>query len=371
MGEWKQKQLSDLVLFQRGHDLPRTVMVEGEIPVAGSNGIIGFHNKATTKGPGITIGRSGNIGTPHFYETDYWAHNTVLFAKELKGDPKFVFYFLRNLDLSQFNAGSAVPTLNRNHIHEIEIHVPDVSEQKAIAEVLSSLDDKIDLLHRQNKTLESLAQTLFRQWFIEEADDSWETVTLGELFDIGIGRTPPRKEQHWFSTNPKDVKWISIKDMGNCGVYIDSTAEYLTAEAVEQFNVPIIPANTLLLSFKMTLGRLAITTETMLSNEAIAHFKHKDGSSLFPEFLYLFLTTYKFELLGSTSSIVEAINSQMIKEMEMVVPDDATLGKFKESIKPTFSKIRENSIQIKTLIRMRDSLLPKLMSGEIQIDNQT
>src|SRR5690606_3776929 len=141
--------------------------------------------------------------------------------------------------------------------------------------VLSSLDDKIDLLHRQNKTLEQMAETLFRQWFVEEAKEEWEVKKLKEVVDIGIGRTPPRKEFHWFSKSNIHVKWVSIKDLGDSGIFVFDTSEYLTEEAVEKFNIPVIPPDTVLLSFKMTLGRVAITTEQMLTNEAIAHFKFK------------------------------------------------------------------------------------------------
>ncbi|HOH84589.1 MAG TPA: restriction endonuclease subunit S, partial [Bacteroidales bacterium] len=158
MSEWKEYKLGDVITFQRGHDLPKTEMKDGLYPVAGSNGIIGYHNNFTTKGPGITIGRSGSIGTPFFYEHDYWAHNTVLYVKDFKGNfQKFIFYFLKTLDFTQFNAGSAVPTLNRNHIHDLLVKIPPYDEQTAIASILSSLDDKIDLLHCQNKTLEQMA----------------------------------------------------------------------------------------------------------------------------------------------------------------------------------------------------------------------
>ncbi|MDP3030249.1 MAG: restriction endonuclease subunit S, partial [Deltaproteobacteria bacterium] len=158
MSEWKECKLGDAAVFQRGHDLPKTKMNLGAIPVAGSNGIIGYHNESTTKGPGLTIGRSGNIGTPKFYRDDFWAHNTVRYVKDFKGnDEKYIFYFLQTFDFEGFNAGSAVPTLNRNHIHEVPVVIPPLPEQRAIAGVLSSLDDKIDLLHRQNKTLEGMA----------------------------------------------------------------------------------------------------------------------------------------------------------------------------------------------------------------------
>ena len=289
-----------------------------------------------------------------------------------KVNPDFLYYKLvscYDVLRTYGEAGTAVPIVNKGDFENIEITIPsDLTEQTAIANILTSLDDKIDLLHRQNKTLEQLAETLFRQWFVEEAEESWESKSLGQVFDIGIGRTPPRKEQHWFTLNSNDVKWVSIKDMGTSGLYIDTVSEYLTQEAINQFSVPVIPENTVMLSFKMTIGRLAISTETMVSNEAIAHFKNKEGSFLFPEFLYLFLKTYSWLELGSTSSIVESINSQMIKEIVMIIPDKEKLINFKKLIKPYFDKIKSNQTQIRSLTQLRDTLLPKLMSGEVRVE---
>jgi type I restriction enzyme, S subunit len=264
--------------------------------------------------------------------------------------------------------GTAVPIVNKSDFENLKTNLPSLPEQKAIAEVLSSLDDKIDLLHRQNKTLEQMAETLFRQWFVEEADESWEEKPLQDFVDIAIGRTPPRKQNQWFSTNDEDVKWISIKDMGNDGVYIFNTSEYLTKEAVERFNIPLIPINTVVLSFKMTLGRVKITSENMLSNEAIAHFKFREDTSFTKEYLYLFLKMFPYEILGSTSSIVTSINSKMIKELRILIPDEKIINEFKEKTESNFEKIRSNQIQIHTLEKIRDTLLPKLMSGDVKID---
>lgn len=369
MSEWKEVRLGDFIVLQRGHDLPKSKMKNGKIPVAGSNGIIGYHNVSTTKGIGITIGRSGNLGNAYLYKEDFWAHNTTLYVKDFKGnDEIFAYYFLKNIDFKSFNVGSAVPTLNRNHIHPISIKLPPLPEQQAIAEVLSSLDDKIDLLHRQNQTLEQMAGTLFRQWFVEEAQEDWEERPLSSIADILIGRTPPRKEKQWFSTNPKDIKWISIKDMGNSGVFVFKTSEYLTQEAVKIFNIPIIPKNTVVLSFKMTLGRVNITTEDMLSNEAIAQFRIKKDSVITNEFLYLFLKSYPYQTLGSTSSIVTSINSKMINEIQTTIPDIEIIKKFSSVVVDNFEKIKYNQTQIQTLEKLRDTLLPKLMSGEIRVE---
>jgi type I restriction enzyme S subunit len=157
--------------------------------------------------------------------------------------------------------------------------------------------------------------------------------------------------------------------MGNDGAFISNTSEYLTTEAVEKFNIPKIPNNTVVLSFKMTLGRVGITTEEMLSNEAIAHFKFRQETPFTKEYLYLFLKTYPYETLGSTSSIVTSINSTMIKEMIIPIPDEKIINEFKIITEDSFNKIKFNQHQIRNLEKLRDTLLPKLMSGEVRVKN--
>lgn len=391
MSEWKEYKLKDLGLLQRGRSRHRPryafhlyggkypFIQTGQIREA-SKYITKYEqtyseeglkqSKLWPKGT-LCITIAANIAELAILDFDACFPDSVLgFIPDKKiADLDFIFYTLTHFqrELKHIGEGSVQDNINLGTFEDLLFPIPPLPEQTAIASVLSSLDDKIDLLHRQNATLEKMAETLFRQWFVEEAKEEWEVDSLGKLFDIGIGRTPPRKEHQWFSENPLDMKWVSIKDMGKSGVYISSVSEYLTEEAVERFNIPIIPANTVMLSFKMTIGRLAITSESMLSNEAIAHFKVKKNSKLYSEFLYLYLKTYQWEQLGSTSSIVEAINSQMIKEMEIVIPEEDSLIRFKEIIEPYFKKIKSNQTQIRTLTALRDTLLPKLMSGEVRV----
>jgi type I restriction enzyme S subunit len=157
MEEWIKCPLGDILNFRRGHDLPKTSMIPGDIPVAGSNGIIGFHNVATPISPCITIGRSGNVGTPYIYDK-CWAHNTVLYIDDHKGnDPRYLYYLLKTLPLASFGGGSAVPTLNRNHIHPLEVvFCKDIELQKKIACILSKIDDKIELNRQINDNLTSI-----------------------------------------------------------------------------------------------------------------------------------------------------------------------------------------------------------------------
>lgn len=155
MTEWRECTLGDIITFQRGYDLPKNKMRKGKYPVVGSNGIIGWHDQYTTEAPGITIGRSGNIGKPFLCNRKSWSHNTTLCIKEYKGcSPVFIYYFLQTLKLDNYAGGSAVPTLNRNHIHSINVRVPEVvAEQEKIASILVVLDEKIGINKRINDNL--------------------------------------------------------------------------------------------------------------------------------------------------------------------------------------------------------------------------
>lgn len=251
-------------------------------------------------------------------------------------------------------------------LKDLTIEIPPQKELEELTKTFKSIDDKLILLQEQNQTLEELGQTLFKRWFVENENPEWEIKSLSEIVDVKIGRTPPRKEEQWFSKNEEDVKWVSIKDIGESGVYIQNTSEYLTQEAVDKFKIPLIQEKTVLLSFKMTIGRVGIATETMVSNEAIAQFIPK-RKEITPEFLYFYLKTFKYQKLGSTSSIVASINSGMIKDMPISVPDTVSLNQFSNAVKSIFEKIKSNSKEIQSLTQLRDILLPKLMSGEVKL----
>jgi len=403
MGEWKECKLGDVAEVQNGYAFKSTDFKEDNgIPVIKIKNVasgklqmsdtvyyqlpIDHLERFIIKNNDILIAMTGShINQPSSMVGKIARYNlkTIALLNQRVGkiysldinklDEDFLYYFFKQEDITYelaLNAGGSANQANISPtlIKALDFTKPPLPEQRAIASVLSSLDDKIDLLHRQNKTLEAMAETLFRQWFVEEANEDWEEKPLSEVIKIAIGRTPPRKEFHWFSTNSSDVKWVSIKDLGQSGIFVFDTSEYLTQEAIETFNIPIIPIDTVLLSFKMTVGRVRITTEPMLSNEAIAHFKFDENTPFSKEYLYIWLKTFKYDSLGSTSSIVTAINSSIIKEMEIVIPDEITMKKFRAKTEPLFNKIKQNQTQIRTLEKMRDTLLPKLMSGEVRVE---
>lgn len=208
---------------------------------------------------------------------------------------------------------------------------------------------------------------IYRHRFVDTANESRQTCRAAEYFDISIGKTPARKEPQWFSTNPKDVTWISISDMGTCGLYISESSEQLTREAVDRHNVKIVPDNTVLLSFKLTVGRIAITDGEMTTNEAIAHFK--TNKKEINEYLYCYLKCFNYQTMGSTSSIATAVNSKIIKGMPFVVPTDEEIIEFHSLAAPMFAKIKANQAEIRNLTSLRDTLLPRLMSGKLDVSD--
>lgn len=370
MSEWEQKPLGKFIFFQRGHDLARSEMKQGNIPVAGSNGIIGYHERPTTKAPGLTIGRSGNIGTPRFYKEDFWAHNTVLYVKNFYGnDPLFSYYLLMNIDFSGFNSGSAVPSLNRNHIHEHLIRTPSLAEQKAIASVLASIDDKIDLLHRQNKTLGSMAEALFKQWFIEGLEDKVTYSALGQLIKLQSGYAFKSKD----FTDAGVYRVIKIKNISGNVVDIKET-DFLNAKVgdvvAERFHLKT--GQVLIAMTGAEIGKLGLipkNKEKMLLNQRVGLITPQFHGAEYLAYLYLNSEIGQDYIQNAaTGSAQPNISTSQIQSCPFPEINIELLKHHAKEIKIYFDKIVDNLGSMETLEKLRDTLLPKLMSGEVRVE---
>ena len=281
----------------------------------------------------------------------------------------FLYYLIKHSvrKLKAMTHGSVFDTITRDTFANIEVVIPDIETQQRVAKMLADIDDKVKNNQSINNNLLEQVLALYTRKFVTTNNPARSTIRADEYFDIAIGKTPPRKESHWFSNNPDDVTWISISDMGSCGVYINSSSEQLMQEAVEKHNVKIVPNNTVILSFKLTVGRIAITDGEMATNEAIAHFK-TDKPEI-NEYLYCYLKKFNYQTMGSTSSIATAVNSKIIKAMPFIVPTDEEIREFHDIAAPMFSLIKSNQQEINRLSVLRDSLLPKLMSGELDVSD--
>jgi len=232
-----------------------------------------------------------------------------------------------------------------------------------IAEVLSSLDDKIDLLTRQNKTLEDLAQAYFRKWFIEDASKEWEVVPISKKFDVLLGGTPSRKiESYW--TNGT-IGWINSGKINEFRII--EASEYITEEALNNSSAKLLPAGTTVLAITgATLGKISMVLRSFAANQSVIGLVPK--AELSNNFIFLWLKENINALISmQTGGAQQHINSNDVKSFDVIVPDTVALSLFRRKIDPLMLKISQNCFQINTLNKLRDTLLPKLISGEIRV----
>lgn len=296
--------------------------------------------------------------------------------------PEFIGYYLRMPTFrAKFQAFSTMTTrasLRNEELLNLTINLPSLSVQEKIAEALSVYDKLIENNQKQIKLLEEAAQRLYKEWFvdlrfpgyenvkiIDGVPEGWKKGRADSFFPITIGKTPPRSEPQWFVKGKNGIHWVSISDMGSTTIYIFNTAESLTEEAIVKHNVRIIPAGTVMVSFKLTIGRVSIATEAMCTNEAIAHF-HIENAIL-REYTYEYLKEFHYDTLGSTSSISKAVNSKIIKAMPFVVPDYKTLTEYHNIAETLFHQVKCKQSAILALSEARERLLPKLMKGVVKV----
>ena len=377
--EWKEVRLGDILNFRRGHDLPHSAMKPGNIPVAGSNGVIGYHDTATPIKPILTIGRSGNVGKPYFYE-EAWAHNTTLYVDDFKGnDPKFLYYLCQTMPFANFGGGSAVPTLNRNHIHPLETKIPvKVEDQRRIASILSSLDRKIELNNKINADLEEMAQAIFKNWFVDfepfkdgkfvdselgMIPEGWKVGSLRDMGTIICGKTPSKANSNYYGGN---IPFIKIPDMhGN--VFVEISEDRLTEQGSLSQIKKLIPPYSLMVSCIATVGLVSINTKPSHTNQQINTIIPYSKSALFYLYQHIKNNEEHLKNMGRGGTTTLNVNTKSFSNIRLLIPSEIALLQFHEIVEGIFKKIELNMQESRTLSLLRDTLLPRLMSGELEV----
>ena len=329
-------------------------MVAGKYPVVGSNGIIGWHNEYTTEAPSITVGRSGNVGNPFIYYGRSWSHNTTLYIKEYKNtDPVFIYYFLKTLNLSNYAGGSAVPTLNRNHIHTLKVSVPEtIEEQHNIGMFLKLFDDKIQQNIRINKNLEQQAQTIFQERFQhhDNLPERWKTMTLADVSIMSAGGDKPNTIS---SQKTSECQYpIYSNGISNDGLYGYSSDYKFDTESVT-------------VSARGTIGFVCLRhipyTPIVRLVTLIPH-----TNLVSAKYLYLWLKSIPIHGTGTTQ---QQLTVPDFRKTEIIVPSESEMRSFTDTVTPFYQQIWANQDESTKLADIRDSLLPKLMSGEIDVSD--
>ncbi|PWI56692.1 restriction endonuclease subunit S [Sulfoacidibacillus thermotolerans] len=348
---WREAYLSDLVFFQRGYDITKDKQVEGDVPVISSSGVSSYHAEAMAKGPGVVIGRKGSLGSVHYSEHDYWPHDTTLWSKDLKGnDAKYVYYYLKTLHLENFNVGNSNPTLNRNHIHNLRVMIPELSVQRSISSCLSHYDDLIEINRRRIELLEQAARLLYKEWFVhfrfpghehvkivDGVPVNWERKSLGQVAPLQYGKAL-KAENRVDGPNPV---------FGSSGV-------------VGYHATSLVEGPAIIVGRKGNVGSVFWSDSDCYPIDTV-YFIDKSRSSLF---LYYSLLNMNFI---STDVAVPGLNRDFAHSREVLVPDEKIIDEFHRVVVPIYQQISVLEKYNSKLARARDLLLPRLMNGEIAI----
>jgi type I restriction enzyme, S subunit len=420
--EWLFTTLGNVVELKRGYDLPKRLRLPGKVPVISSAGTSGSHSESKVVGPGVITGRYGTIGDVFFSNDDFWPLNTTLYVRDFKdNDPKFIYYFLQTLNYDEYSDKAAVPGVNRNHLHLAKVKVPvELKEQKAIAHILGSLDDKIELNRQMNATLEAMAQTLFKSWFVDfdpvidnalaagnpipdefqdratqrqalgnkrkplpadirhQFPDSfeltnelgwipkgWNAVESSEMFEVrdGTHDSPKQSETGKYLITSRHITGHTI-DFSKSYLISDADFELVNKRSkVDSYDILLTMIGTVGVPF------LVMEEEINFAIKNIGLFKTGIDKAL-SAFFYLFLnTSFMKQFLESrmAGTTQKYLTLGILRTLPVLKAPPKLMSSFGDEVLPVFNKIHSNNKNNHELIALRDTLLPKLLSGEVRV----
>jgi len=394
--EWIQCRLGDVITLKRGYDLPKQSREHGYVPIVSSSGISDYHSVAMAKSPGVVTGRYGTIGNVYFLTEDYFPLNTTLYVKDFKGNvPRFISYRLRSIDFNSCSDKAAVPGVNRNHLHELETLIPPIAEQKAIAHILGTLDDKIELNRKTNETLEAMAKALFKSWFVdfdpvrakaegrptglpaEISDlfpDSFEDSELGEIprgWKMGrleeiLEIDPPRQLRRGSISPYLEMKGVPTS--GHNAVDVIGR-EFSSGSKFRNGDTLLARITPCLENGKTAFVDFLKDGETGWgSTEFIVMCGRREEINPFAYYLArseVFRHNAIQNMVGSSGR--QRVPSDAVSGFTLTLPPEGILVMFGLLATDLMRRIRANADQSVILSKIRDALLPKLISGEIRI----
>ena len=369
-GSWRGAVLGDLVFFQRGYDITKAEQTPGDIPVVSSSGVNSYHSESRANGPGVVIGRKGSLGTIHFVDGPYWPHDTTLWSKDFKGNhPRFVYYFLHTLGLERYDVGNSNPTLNRNHIHQLPILMPEYHIQERIASTLSPYDDLLENNRRRIQLLERAARLIYKEWFVHLRFPGHERVKIKEGVPEGWARKPLGEVA---ATNVKSYKTGGLP---NCVNYIDISGvdrgrivarkPMLSAEAPGRARRIVRSGDTIWSNVRPNLRAYALVLDPDECDVFSTGFTVLSPVTV--PFVYLYLSITTDEFIGhlvnhTTGASYPAVRPDDFERAIVLIPSIRVLEVFQERTEPMYRLVKILEKEIGSLSQARDRLLPHLLS---------
>ena len=401
VGEFAETDLGRLLTFANGRSSPDRA--DGlPYPVYGSNGIIGQASEANADANSIIIGRVGSYcGSLYLSKQRCWVTDNGIRANaRARNDARFLFYLLGTLKLNNWRAGSGQPLLNQDILSRIPASAPEPAEQRAIAHILGALDDKIALNRRMNETLEAMARALFKSWFVDfdpvrakaegrdtgmpqpladlfpnsfedselgEIPQGWQVKAIGDLADVVGGTTPSTKEPAYWDGGRH--AWATPKDLSGLSTFVLlDTERRITDAGLSQVGSGLLPRGTVLLSSRAPIGYLAIAEIPVAINQGFIAMTPKNGTSNLFMLLWARVAHEQIVSRANGSTFLE-ISKANFRPIPVVAPPSDVMQQFDRLVRPIYERIVESVRESRTLAALRDTLLPKLISGELRVQN--
>lgn len=387
MTTWNNIKFKDFVKLQRGFDLPKDSRSDGKYPVIASTAINGYHTEYKVIAPCVTTGRSGALGEVLYIKENCWPLNTTLWVKDFCGnDPKFVYYKLKTLDLAKYNSGAGVPTLNRNHLDEVVIKIPAIKEcQTKITSIISTYDNIIENNEKRIKILEELAQRLYTEWFVKfkfpghekvkivdsgteygMIPEGWNVKKVKDSFDYIGGGTPSRKSINYWQNG--SIDWYTPTDLNDNKMFSSSSSKKITVEGLKDSSAKLFPEFSVMMTSRATIGRLSINTKPSTTNQGFIVCIPNQKVSLY--FLYFWLKSKipLFIELGTGATFKE-ITKGNFGEIYILLPSEELTSRFQQIASENGKEILNLQLRVKNLIKVRDLLIPQLVTGKKELKN--
>ena len=400
--EWPQVPLGEVITLQRGFDLPSQDRKPGRVPILSSSGITDYHSEVGVPGPGVVTGRYGTIGQVFLSKEDFWPLNTTLWVKNFHGnDLLWASYLLRTIDFMSCSDKSSVPGVNRNDLHRILVLLPPLDEQRAIAGVLGALDDKIDQNRRTARALDRLARTIFRAWFVDfepvkakaagaasfpslpqpvfdalptrfvdseigPVPEGWEVQPIDDVITVKGGGTPSTKNPNYWDGG--EHCWATPRDMSRLAhpVLLD-TERRITDAGVKHISSGLLPVGTVLMSSRAPVGYLAIAgVPTAINQGFIAMIC--DGP--LPPIFVLNWVSSSMEAIKARASgtTFPEISKRNFRTLTAVKPTGDVIVAYQRAAEPLFDLLTARVKENVCLAKIRDYILPRLLSGQVRVE---
>ncbi|EMT5584224.1 restriction endonuclease subunit S [Providencia stuartii] len=376
MSEWKDFYIEELADFFNAKRIPLSSMTrakkQGEYPYYGASGVVDYIDEYIFDGSYVLISEDGeNLRTrktpiAFLAEGKFWVnnHSHIIKAKKKYLESLLIQYFAQ-LDLTPYLTGAVQPKLNKATLSNIPIYLPICEqEQKAIASVLSSLENKIDLLHRQNKTLEAMAETLFRQWFVEEAQDDWEEVKVSHFVTLNKSSIT-KKYDH------QNILYLDTSSLTKG--YISELKPLILSEAPSRAKRLVQHLDILISTVRPDQCHYGFCFKPEANLVVSTGFCTITCDTITPYFIYYLLTSedmteYLHSIAEGSTSTYPSLKPEDIGNVLFALPPKEKLNDYHNVVGVMWNKINQNQKQIQTLENFRDTLLPKLMSGEVRVN---